>query len=113
MIRVERPATPPAILLAEGAAKTLEDCAGFDGKAKSFTFDSDIYGHKTVKDALVEMHHGKCCYCESRVRHIAPGTIDHFRPKSAVQQSPGDPLLFPGYYWLAYTWVNLLFLCPK
>ena len=113
MIRVERPAMPPAILLVEGTAMTQADCAAYDGGTRSLTFESSVYGHKDVKEALVEMSHGKCCYCESAVQHISPGTIDHYRPKGAVQQSPHDPLLRPGYYWLAYTWSNLLFLCPE
>ena len=57
------------------------------------------------------MHHGKCCYCESKVRHTGPGTIDHYRPKAASQQQAGAPYTRPGYYWLAYDWQNLLFEC--
>ena len=70
-----------------------------------------IYGHADVKRSLVAMHHGKCCYCESKVRHTGPGTIDHYRPKAASQQQVGAPFTRPGYYWLAYNWENLLFEC--
>jgi len=112
MIRVLRPATPPAVLAVEGNSRQQEHCAAYDGGAREFEFDAKIYGHEEVKRALVAMHHGKCCYCESHVRHISPGTIDHYRPKAASQQGVGTPFIPPGYYWLAYDWENLLFSCP-
>jgi len=34
-----------------------------------------------------------------------------YRPKGAVQQAPGQKKEYPGYYWLAYDWNNLLFIC--
>jgi uncharacterized protein (TIGR02646 family) len=111
MIRVLRPAAPPAVLAIEGNARHQEYCAAYSAGTREFEFDPAIYGHDSVKQTLVAMHHGKCCYCESYVRHISPGTIDHYRPKAASQQRTGDPLIRPGYYWLAYDWENLLFLC--
>lgn len=112
MIRVLRPATPPAVLTVEGTSRHQEHCAAYTAGTREFQFDPKIYGHEDVKKALVEMHHGKCCYCESFVRHTSPGTIDHYRPKAASQQKAGDPLIRPGYYWLSYNWENLLFSCP-
>jgi uncharacterized protein (TIGR02646 family) len=112
MIRVLRPATPPAVLAVEGLSGRQQHCAAYAAGEREFQFDSGIYGHEDVKRALMVMHHGKCCYCESHVRHISPGTIDHYRPKAASQQRAGDPLNRPGYYWLAYDWENLLFSCP-
>ncbi len=111
MIRVFRPAAP-AILTGEGISRSREHCEAYTAGTSEFQFDSKIYGHEDVKQALVTMHHGKCCYCESHVRHTSPGTIDHYRPKAASQQSPGTPFIRPGYYWLAYNWENLLFSCP-
>jgi hypothetical protein len=35
--------------------------------------------------------------------------VEHFRPKKAVLED--GQLRRPGYYWLAYTWENLLFSC--
>lgn len=111
MIRVIRPAAPPAVLAVEGIAKSQEYCDAYANGTRDFQFDSTIYGHAAVKQSLVDMHHGKCCYCESKVRHTGPGTIDHYRPKAAAQQQVGVPLTRPGYYWLAYDWENLLFEC--
>ena len=111
MIRVFRPAAP-VVLMVGGFAKSQEHCEAYAAGIRKFQFDSKIYGHEDVKRALVAMHSRKCCYCESYVRHTSPGTIDHYRPKAASQQSVGDPFNRPGYYWLAYDWENLLFSCP-
>jgi hypothetical protein len=111
VIFVARPAEVPLVLLNEGASKTENDCAAYDAGQRSFKTDSAIYGDGAVKHALVDMFHGKCCYCESYVRHISPGNIDHFRPAGASQQAVGEPINRPGYYWLAYAWDNLLFTC--
>jgi uncharacterized protein (TIGR02646 family) len=111
MIRVLRPVAPPQVLVTDGAAKAQQHCAEYAANVREFTFDAKIYGHADVKQMLVNMHHGKCCYCESKVRHTGPGTIDHYRPKAASQQQEGTPFIRPGYYWLAYDWENLLFSC--
>ena len=37
--------------------------------------------------------------------------MEHYRPKGAVQQALGQKKEYPGYYWLAYDWNNLLFSC--
>ena len=76
-----------------------------------FEFDSSIYGAKSVKNALIKAQHGKCAFCESQVRHIAHGDVEHYRPKGGVRQNDGDPLEQPGYFWLAYVWENLFFAC--
>ena len=111
MIRVSRTAVAPEVLATEGVVAAQQHAADHVAGIREFKFDAAIYGHAEVKQALVAMHHGKCCYCESKVRHTGPGTIDHHRPKAAVQQAVGDPYIRPGYYWLAYQWENLLFSC--
>ena len=72
--------------------------------------------------------HGKCAYCESDVTVSQSGDIDHWRPKSAVRDHDGRPVMSRkrnsktgdvvrekhlGYYWLAYDWRNLLLSCAK
>lgn len=39
------------------------------------------------------------------------GDVEHFRPKQAYKQAPGEALQRPGYYWLAYEWSNLYLAC--
>jgi uncharacterized protein (TIGR02646 family) len=56
------------------------------------------YRHKQVKATLVNMFHGKCAYCESKITHVDYGHIEHYRPKSR----------FPD---LTFEWTNLLFAC--
>ncbi|MFH0728221.1 MAG: retron system putative HNH endonuclease [Pseudomonadota bacterium] len=57
------------------------------------------YRHREIKDALVEMFHGNCAYCESKISHIDYGHIEHFRPKSQFRS-------------LTFEWTNLLLACP-
>lgn len=110
MIRVHRPPAPPPILGERGGPLTAACCRAVDTGA-DIVFDNAVYGHHTVKQALINALHGKCCYCESRLSPVSAGDVEHFRPKAAVRQSPTDPEQRPGYYWLAYIWSNLLFSC--
>jgi uncharacterized protein (TIGR02646 family) len=111
VIRIRRPKRVPAVLAKDGAAQRKAHCGAFAKGATEFTFDGGIYGHPTVKKTLIKAQHDKCCFCESRVTHIASGHIEHFRPKGGVRQRKQDPLKKPGYFWLAYEWTNLLFCC--
>ncbi|MGL4463110.1 MAG: retron system putative HNH endonuclease [Planctomycetia bacterium] len=61
----------------------------------------DKYRHRQVKDALVDIFHGKCAYCESRILHVDYGHIEHFRPKAGPK----------GRLDLTFTWTNLLLAC--
>lgn len=68
-------------------------------------FDGGIYAADIVRAALEELFHRKCAYCEYKLA----GTFDveHYRPKGRV----AEDMNHPGYYWLAYTWSNLLPSC--
>lgn len=71
-----------------------------------------IYAHADVKNALNNLQHGICCYCETHYQASCPGDVEHFRPKNGWQQDRNDKELHqPGYYWLAYKWENLLYAC--
>jgi uncharacterized protein (TIGR02646 family) len=111
MIRVVKPEQAPRILRERGQRTTEANQLAFVNGAQTFEFDSSIYGAKSVKNALVEAQHGKCAFCESQVRHIAHGDVEHYRPKGGVRQNGSDPLDQPGYFWLAYIWENLFFAC--
>jgi hypothetical protein len=111
MIRVNKPAKAPTILITKGKTKRDEYVTAYDKGVREFKFDSKIYGHKTVKDALIKAQHDKCFLCESKITHIAFGDVEHFRPKAAYRQSSSEPLRKPGYYWLAYEWSNLFLAC--
>jgi len=68
---------------------------------------SKLYRSGEVRMALEKLFHRKCAYCESRVGSVSPEEVEHYRPKGAVAERPDHP----GYYWLAYTWVNLYPAC--
>ena len=117
MIRVAKRACPDA--LRAGAERTRADRAAYDENAAAYSngerrFDPDraIYGHQTVRTALREAQHRKCCYCESRFDANAAAHVEHYRPKGAVRQDRESRRRFPGYYWLAYSWENLYWCCP-
>ncbi len=112
MIRVQRPTKCPAVLAKKGKPKAAAHCRAH-ARGKRFEIDSSIYGHPSVKEALLEAQHGKCCFCESKVEHIAFGHVEHFWPKRGVRQAKGKPLETPGYFWLAYSWENLLVACEQ
>ncbi|MCU4389008.1 TIGR02646 family protein [Acinetobacter haemolyticus] len=56
---------------------------------------NDRYKTKDIRDALESIYHGKCAYCESNEELLH---VEHYRPKKI-------------YYWLAYSWDNLLLAC--
>lgn len=113
----------PGILTTEGVNKRDEhiaefvaDEAGFRDNSQNgsrFNFDSKIYGHTTVKESLENIQNNKCCFCESKYKHITSGDVEHFRPKAAYTQGKESkyPFIRPGYFWLAYDWDNLLVSC--
>lgn len=65
--------------------------------------------YKVAHDALWRAQHYKCCYCESR-EQSRRNDVEHFRPKARADRSPGCSEDH-GYWWLAWTWENLLFSC--
>lgn len=64
-----------------------------------------------VRDALLDLFHGKCAYCESPVGGSTPLDVDHFRPRERAINLDGqvDP---DHYWWLSYEWLNLYPSCP-
>jgi uncharacterized protein (TIGR02646 family) len=56
-----------------------------------------IDGYRVARPDLYEMQHKKCCYCEWQPGMKARD-VEHFRPKAI-------------YWWLAWSWPNLLFSC--
>lgn len=65
--------------------------------------------YRSVKQTLWERQGYKCAFCETR-EQLARNDVEHFRPKSSADRRPGCPERY-GYWWLAWTWSNLLFAC--
>jgi hypothetical protein len=105
---------------AECEAEQLRHNAAIE-RGERQTADSKIYGRlkRTVYIDPEGPFHGKCAYCEERIRTNQHGDVEHFRPKGGIRQEHDDkPVLrrgtsdpHPGYYWLAYDWRNLLPSC--
>jgi uncharacterized protein (TIGR02646 family) len=112
MIFIQRGAEPEILNLV-GQVKIRSLCEEYDQGKRIFKFDSTVYGHQTVKQALINMQHGKCCFCESKIQHIAFGDVEHYRPKAGYRQNDNDAMQKPGYFWLAYSWDNLLLSCER
>ncbi|WP_321860165.1 hypothetical protein [Burkholderia cenocepacia] len=71
----------------------------------------DITGYRVVADALWRAQHYKCCYCETKTKS-SYNDVEHYRPKASADRNPGSTSRH-GYWWLAFTWSNLLFSCAS
>jgi hypothetical protein len=92
VIRISRPAEPPA--LSQVRAERLPAARAAIGRGEKVSFE----GYDAVKSELAAMQHHKCCYCEKREEQAKYRDVEHYRPKAP-------------YWWLAWTWENLLFAC--
>lgn len=54
------------------------------------------YKNSDTKEKLKIIYNGKCAFCENKVEQLH---VEHYRPKAI-------------YYWLAFSWDNLLMACP-
>lgn len=97
MIKIQR-SPKPAVLVKNTAEWTRKLLAATTKEEKSRA--EGKYRHEKIKDALVNMFHGKCAFCESKITHVDYGHIEHFKPKS-----------LPAYRALAFEWTNLLLAC--
>jgi uncharacterized protein (TIGR02646 family) len=66
-----------------------------------------IFHHDQVHAALERLCDRKCAYCEAPAPASSSWDVEHYRPKGRVSERRDHP----GYYWLAYTWENLLLSC--
>jgi uncharacterized protein (TIGR02646 family) len=104
MIRIIRCSEPEA--LADVRQNQLAVLRAL-GRAPS---SNDIYGYKIVSEELWTSQHHKCCYCEHRIPK-GYNDVEHYRPKAFADRRPGCGTTH-GYWWLSFTWENLLFACP-
>ncbi len=112
MIRIKKKIGSPApdILTIKGVAETEHYKTTYSNGNTDFDFKSAIYGHDDVKCELIRLQDYKCCFCESKIGHISYGDVEHYRPKAGWVQDD-EAINKPGYYWLAYTWDNLMLSC--
>lgn len=108
MIRVARRAREPQELI-DVRSKEIPKLEAIRGQGKAIKSD-DIKGYDVVKETLWKDQHYKCCYCEQRIPSQY-NDVEHYRPKARADRLPGCTLTH-GYWWLAFTWENLLLACP-
>jgi len=96
MIRVDRGPEP-----SELTAIRRDELVRFRAIFSSKGFDRNELGtrYTDVKELLWLRQHSKCCYCE-KLCEVVGNDLEHYRPASR-------------YWWLAWTWENLLFACPN
>ena len=82
-----------------GREPTSDDINGYRGKDNS------------IAKALCAAQYKKCCYCEAKI-NAQFNDVEHYRPKGSAIRTPGSNLMH-GYWWLAFTWDNLMFACPS
>jgi hypothetical protein len=99
MIRITKPGKAPGVLAKNGPKKAAALKGNYtkyhdqyESGARVFSFDKKTYADESVKQALIEARHGKCCFCESRITHVSYGDIEHFRPKAGHRQAAEDDL---------------------
>ncbi|MEO1542820.1 MAG: hypothetical protein AAFR75_02225 [Pseudomonadota bacterium] len=112
MIFVQRTATPDRLDLGNpesAAAKELRSATEIivESGERPPVSHFKAYSHETVREALKEMFHGKCAYCESKIAGSSQTDIEHYRPKGSVSEFSDHP----GYWWLAMVWDNLVLSC--
>lgn len=132
MIRVNKPADPfTAYMRRKATAQSKSDCEAFDINPAGYStpgplrlklaIEKTIYeASGRTKSALIDASGiingntitkiGKCYYCESRLPE-AGLQIEHFRPKNGFKKKRGGAEEYPGYFWLAYSWDNLILGC--
>lgn len=88
----------PSVLVKNAARWTAQILEKLQGGEKPTPYEKGRYGHEDIKEALIEETKGKCAYCESKVRHITYGDIEHVVPKSEEPER-----------W--FDWSNLTLAC--
>jgi uncharacterized protein (TIGR02646 family) len=115
MIRVARTPCPPSLDPHDPNAGGSRELLRVKEKlARGETVKSDdfsVYGSQAVRDALREMFHGKCAYCESKIAGSQDTDVEHYRPKMGVTEADKAGIHHPGYWWLAMRWENLVLSC--
>ncbi len=94
MIKVEKDFDNIPTILTQ---KTREDAFNQNVNSSCYCDEKNKYKVASVQKKLNKIYHLKCAYCEQKLLD-APKHIEHYRPKNI-------------YYWLAYSWDNLLLCC--
>lgn len=97
MIKLTK-ADEPEVLKNNGEAWTNELLGKIARGEKLTPSEASRYRHPEIKAAVIAETHGKCAYCESKLRHIHHGDIEHIFPKSLDEK-------------MRFQWSNLTLAC--
>jgi len=103
MIRIHR-GPEPEVLRSERRRRLCQAVL-----ARQAGREVDFSGYEVARDGLAEALNQKCAFCEKDLRK-AGSPVEHFRPKALVHNE-GEAEDRSRYWWLAWTWENLLFAC--
>ena len=109
MIKIERGEPPKDNKLDRRRKTELQKIRKAGSSENPYSFEPSLWSDPKVKKFLHRSQHGKCCYCERRRDERRDSDVEHFRPKAEVEGAQNHR----GYWWLAYSWENLLIACKK
>lgn len=99
---------PTSVAASKERAKATMHYGAHPPPTKNITFK--VYSSDEVRELLNQLFGTKCAYCEGVLQGLMPMDVEHFRPKGEIVTAAGA-VLFPGYWWLASSWENLLPSC--
>jgi len=107
MIKVNKDLTDIPNSLNERKTETRRTTCIRDGKYHQKKEFHQRFKQRDIKEKLKSIYQDKCVFCEEKTRECTDNnledcssTVEHYRPKSI-------------YYWLAYSWDNLLWCCHR
>jgi uncharacterized protein (TIGR02646 family) len=117
MIRIDRGGEPASLarVRARRLATAIQAYNAHGAGSPELTATLLGYSLPAVKQALYLAQEKKCAWCERR-RDYSSSPVEHFRPKDgAWRHGRGAPSVVDRghYWWLTWTWTNLLFACPR
>lgn len=92
----------PEILIANADKWTKEYCSCLSSGQTPSKEIATRYKDPTIKAKLEQETHEKCAYCESKIKHITYGNIEHILPKNKDAR--------PDLY---VEWANLTLACEQ
>ncbi len=105
MIRIHRGSEPGSLTTLRATKLALFKTLATDPDKKY------LKGYDIVKSDLCQHQHEKCCYCEMGIQS-KHNDVDHYRPKARAERGPHHSETY-GYWWLTFTWENLLLACAN
>lgn len=117
MIRIRRGPEPASLATARNRQLSAAVKAYNQHGHGSKELSDKLVGYKLrrVKQRLFLAQHKKCAWCEVRAQYSS-SPVEHYRPKNgAHRHDRGEPprIDHGHYWWLTWTWENLLFSCTR